>query len=283
MRLWPAVVAAVALPATSWLAVSSAYAVPQRPGAERPAPSPLNDHFSLRSSFFTASPSTQVRLDSSDGTTQGDLLSGENDFGLDGRIDQIRMELQFRMGKAQRNKVRVDYFKTDRFGDTIFNRTVAFGDGTFNVNERVVSSVDLRMLSFTDTYALLRNDVFELAFGIGIHALDADVQGNVPARQQQDEASGAGAFPTFAMDTMWTVTPRIAITARGQYFSTSTGGFAGLLSDYHGDVQFRWKPNIAFGLGYSATKIALDVQKADFPGRFAVSARGPEAFVRLSF
>jgi hypothetical protein len=282
MRSWPAVVAAIALPATSWFAASSAFAVPQRPGTERPAPSPLTDHFALRGSFFTASPDTKIRLDSSAGTT-GDLLSGENDFALDDRIDQGRIELMFRMGKTQRNKLRVDYFKTDRYGDTQFNRTVAFGDNTFNVNERVVSSLDIRMLSFTDTYALLRNKEFELSFGLGIHVLDADVRGEVPARQVREEASGAGAFPTFALDTMWTVTPRIAITGRGQYFSTSTGSFSGLLSDYHGDVQFRWRPNMAFGLGYSATKIALDVQKSDFPGRFAISARGPEAFVRVSF
>ena len=282
MRSWPAVVAAIALPATSWFAASSAYAVPQRPGTERPAPSPLTDHFSLRGSFFTASPDTQVRLDDPDGTT-GDLLSGEDDFALDDRIDQIRGEFQFRMGKTQRNKLRVDYFKSDRYGDTVFNRTVAFGDGTFNANDRVVSSVDLRMLSFTDTYALLRNDVYELSVGLGIHALDADIRGDVPARQRREEASGAGAFPTIALDGTWIVTPRIAVTARGQYFSASSGEFSGLLSDYHGDVQFRWRPNLSFGLGYSATKIALDVDKADFPGRFAISARGPEAFVRVSF
>jgi hypothetical protein len=282
MRSWPAVVAAIALPATSWFAASNALAVPQRPGTERPAPSPLTDHFSLRASFFTAAPKTQIRLDSSAATT-GDLLSGENDFALDDRIDQIRVESTLRMGKSQRNKLRVDYFKVSRDGNTLFNRTVAFGNSTFNLNDQVVSSLDFRMLSFTDTYALLRNDEFELSFGIGIHTLEVDAQGAVPARSVMEEASGAGASPTFAVDSMWTVTPRIAITARGQYFSVSTGSFAGLLSDYHGDVQFRWKPNVALGLGFSATRIALDVQKANFPGRFSLSARGPEAFVRVSF
>jgi len=282
MRSWAAVVAAVALPAASGFAASNAYALPVRPGTERPVPSPLTDHFAFRGSFFTASPDTQIRLDASNGTT-GTVVSGEDDFALDDHIDQGRIELTFHVGKTQRNKLRVDYFKTSRYGDTVLNRTLNFGDGPFNVNERVVSSIDLRMLSFTDTYALFRSERFETSFGLGIHVLDADARGQVPARQRNEEASGAGAFPTFALDSTYLITPRLALTGRAQYFSTTAGDFSGLLSDFHGDVQFRWRPNMAFGLGYSATKISLDVQKDDFPGRFALTARGPEAFVRVSF
>jgi hypothetical protein len=210
-------------------------------------------------------------------------LSAEDDFGQDDSIQQGRMELTFRMGRGQRNKLRVDYFKLDRFGDTILARTINFGDGPFNVNERITSSVDWRMLGFTDTYSLFKAETFEVAFGLGIHAIQAELRGEVPARLRREDATGAGAFPTFAVDSSWLVTPRISISARGQYFSTTVGDFKGLLSDYHGDVQFRWRPNLSFGLGYTAIKASLDVQKQDFPGRFAISARGPEAFVRVSF
>jgi hypothetical protein len=281
MRSWPALLAVLALPA-SLLAGSNALAVPVRPGEARPTPSPLSDRFSLRGSFFTSNPDTQVRLDANDGTP-GTPLTAEDDFGQDDSIQQGRMELIFRMGKRQRNKLRVDYFKLDRYGDTILQRTLNFGNGPFNANERVTSSVDWRMLGFTDTYSLFKNEQFELGFGLGIYALQAELRGEVPARARREEATGAGVFPTFAIDSTYLITPRISVSGRAQYFSTTVGDFRGLLSDFHGDVQFRWRPNFAFGLGYTAIKASLDVNTQDFPGRFAITARGPEAFVRVSF
>jgi hypothetical protein len=284
MRSWPALLAAVALPAGSMLVGSNAFAVPVRPTEARPNPSPITDRFALRGSFFTSKPDTQIRLDSSGGT-QGTQFTAEDDFGLDDDIQQGRIELIFRMGRSQRNKLRVDYFKMDRFAVATLNRTINFGDGPFNAGEGIASSIDYRAFGFTDTYSLFKAETFEVGFGLGIYALQAELRGEVvqPPRQRREEATGAGAFPTFAMDTTWLVTPRISISARGQYFSTTVGDFRGLMSDYHGDVQFRWRPNLAFGLGYTALKTSLDVQEADFPGRFAITVRGPEAFVRASF
>jgi hypothetical protein len=41
---------------------------------------------------------------------------GEEDLGLDDQIEQARMEFDVRM--SERNHLRIDYFKLNRFGDT---------------------------------------------------------------------------------------------------------------------------------------------------------------------
>ena len=48
-------------------------------------------------------------------------------------------------------------------------------------------------------------------------------------------------------------------------------------------MQFRWRPNFAFGLGYSRMRIDLDVHDDDEPFLFDLECKGPEAFFRASF
>ena len=57
----------------------------------------------------------------------------------------------------------------------------------------------------------------------------------------------------------------------------------GSLSDYHGDLQFRWRPNLAFGLGYQSTQARLEVRNDNPNGIMKLDTRGPELFVRASF
>src|SRR5690606_10013430 len=118
----------------------------------------------------------------------------------------------------------------------------------------------------------------------GVHILEMEAQGEIQARDRREEASGVGAFPTVAVDATWQISEQFAVTARGQYFSASVEDIEGSLGDYHMDVQYRWRPNLAFGLGYSLLRAKLDViEDDDFPGRLVLRARGPELFVRASF
>ena len=58
--------------------------------------------------------------------------------------------------------------------------------------------------------------------------------------------------------------------------------FEGSLGEYHGDFQYRWKPNFSVGAGYTWMKSSLDVNDATFPGAFRLNVRGPEAFFKVS-
>lgn len=271
----------------AWLALLStalcahgALAAPAAPGrGERPIASPVWDRFYLRGSYFTASVATDLRLDPDVGL--GTPLTAEDDLGLDERIDQGRLELMFRL--RERNRLRVDYFKLDRYGDQLLARQIVFGDRTFEVNDRVQSTLDWRMLGFTYTYSVLRRERFEVGAGLGIHLLEAEARGEVPARFLREETSGVGAFPTVALDAAWRVSRRFSLTARGQYFSASVDDFDGSLGDYHLDLQYRWRPNFAVGLGYTVIRAELEVTDTGSPGRVSLDTQGPELFFRVSF
>lgn len=244
--------------------------------------SPVSDLFFVRGTYFQGTVETLVRVDSTGATEpDGTLLSGEDDLGLDDVVDQARMEFDVRMG--ERNHVRIDYFKLDRFAETQLPRDIEFGDFSFDEGDTFRTTLDWRMLSLTYTYSLFRSERFEAGAGLGLHIIEARAVGTEPGTLNREQDSEAGIFPTIAVNGAFRISKRWAVTARAQSFSANQDGFDGTLSDYHADVQYRWRKNFAVGLGYSQIKIDLNVIDADQPLLFNMQTSGPEIFFRASF
>jgi len=242
--------------------------------------SPISDHFYLRGSYFPASVTTELRLDPTP-TTQGTMLSGEDDLGLDDKVDQGRMEFDIRM--KDRAHVRIDYFKLNRFSQQPLPRTIIFGDFIFDEGTVFRSKLDWRVLTTTFTYSFFKSERFEGGLGLGIHLIEAQAEGGEPGTLNREEASEVGIFPTIAANLAFRISRRWSVTARGQQFSASPEDFDGKMSDYHADVQFRLHPNFAIGLGYTMLETNLEVFDEDQPLLFNLETAGPEIFFRASF
>lgn len=242
--------------------------------------SPITDRFALRAGYFRGSVDTAARLDAAAGR-RGTPFSAEADLGLDDRVDQGRIELVFRL--RERHRLRADYVKVNRHARRALPRTLDFGDETFLAGEQVTASFDWRMLGFTYYGSVLRRERVEIGAGLGVHLIEARAYGEAPARFAREDASGVAPFPTIALDGTWRVTERVSLSGRGQWLQASVDEFDGALGDYHLDVQYRWRPNLAFGVGYGIMRARLDVQDADFPGRLDLDVRGPGLFFRASF
>jgi hypothetical protein len=242
--------------------------------------SPINDRFALRGGYYQPSIEMPLRYDASP-TDPGTTISAEDTLGMDDVLNQGAMEMMIRLTPRQR--LRVNYLKIDRTGDVVLDEAVDFGDDTFLPGDRVESSMDLRLLELTYNYSIFRHERWELALGLGLHLLEAKGEAEVTARFVGDEFSVSGAFPSLAIDATYLITERFSLNARAQYLGGNVGDTDGSYANYHADVQFRAWPNLAFGLGYTSYLLRVDSAEDDFSGRFVLKARGPEAFVRVSF
>ena len=286
MRNWLAVAAVI-------LGVPTAPAFADRdhdPNSGAPLPphrhetaSPITDHFYIRGTFYDPQVRTHLRVDPSQAApgVSGTPVNGENDLGLPDRLRQGRVEFMFRL--RERSKVRVDYFEADRSGSKVLANDVVFGNQTFAAGQLTQTSLDWRQFDITYTYSLVRNDRFEVGTGVGIYFLQVDAIGQVPARNQRQEVTAATPFPALPLDLTWRISSRWAATVRGAYLKATLSGFRGWYADSHEDIQYRWNPNLAIGLGYAAIRTSLTRRGGSFPGAFAMSISGPEAFVRFSF
>lgn len=243
--------------------------------------SPVSDHFAFRLSYFQPTVTTDIRLDPTNQIDDGTPLSAEDDLGLDDELNQFRAEFDLRMGK--RHHLRADFFKLSRFSQQPLPRDITFGDFTFDAGDTFRTKLDWRVLSLTYTYQFLKFERFEAGAGLGVHVIQAQAEGGEPGTLNRERDTEVGIFPTIAANAAFRISKRWSVTARGQSFSASPEGFDGKMSDYHVDLQYRWRENFAIGLGWSKLESNLEVTDADQPLQFDLDTTGPELFVRASF
>ena len=213
--------------------------------------SPINDHFWVRGTYFQGDVTTVMRIDSTGAITpDGTVLSGEDDLGLDDVVNQGRMEFNLRMG--ERNNVRIDYFKLDRFSEVILTDPISFSDFDFDAGDRFRTELDWSTLSFTYTYSAIKNDRIEWGLGLGAYIFDFRAEGGEPGTLNNKEDTEAGIFPASSTFLTWRISRRWSFYARHSQLKLIGDETAdGKFQDSHADIQFRWRPNLAFGLGYS--------------------------------
>lgn len=283
MRIWLALAAAVL--ATH---AQHAYAdrdkqsgAPLRPGPAEKS-SPIRDRFYALAAYYPAVVHTTVREDPTNAPgAVGTTVNGERDLGLASRLRQGRVEFMFRL--RERNKLRVEYFESQRTANQALANNIVFGNQTFNAGEIVQSEFDWRSFGLTYTYSLYRSDRFEVGTGLGLYFLQAEARGSIPATGQVQDESAADPFPTIPLDLTWAISRRFAATARANYLKAKLGGVDGSYSDVHGDLQYRWNPYFSLGVGYTDMRISLSRSSGSSPGVVSMSFRGPEAFFRVSF
>jgi hypothetical protein len=244
-------------------------------------PSPIADHFAIRGSYVRAKVSTDARVDDTAAHLVGTPFSGERDLGLPDSSSQGRAEFLFRL--RDRARLRVSAFDLSRKGTVQLQRTLRYGDQTYNINDRVTSEFNWRGFDFTGTYSFLRNDRLELGAGLGLHVLQIDTVATVPARAMRESFDGSGPFPTVAFDGTWRLTRRFALTARVQGLDVKVNSISARLVDWNAGVQFRWFANLAVGLGYQSNYAHVDLPNENPGGSVRFDVSGPEVFLRASF
>jgi hypothetical protein len=243
-------------------------------------PSPITDRFAIKGIYFQPGVDTVLRYDSTTGVP-GTEFSAEDTLGLDDSLNQGSIEMWLRM--AERHRLRVNYYKMTRSANEVIDQVLRFGDSVFLPGERVVSSMDLRSLGLMYTYSLLRREKVEIGLGLGLQLLQVEGAAEVPARFVGEDFDVAGPMATVGVDGTWRFTNRFSANASVQYLQGNIDEVDGLYGSYHLDVQYRWRPNFSFGLGYSQTRMKVDSTDPDFAGLFDLKYSGPEAFVRVSF
>jgi len=179
--------------------------------------------------------------------------------------------------------LRVDFLDVRRNGLAVLDRTIQFGDQTFQLAQTLQSTIDWRQMDITYTYSFLRGERYELGAGLGVHLLEAQAIAQVPGTPQRVDYSEAGPFATVALDGTYLLSSRWSLNARAQYMRLTVNSFTGMLEDFHGDVQYRWRRNLAFGVSYEYSEPEVDVSNRDPSGLIRLIFSGPQLFVRVSY
>jgi hypothetical protein len=251
---------------------------------EFPAPppnaTPITDHFALSGIYFLGHASTAGLITPANGLG-GTPFSAENYLGLTDEVYQPRIEIMFRL--EERGRLRVDFFDLRRNADVDVASNVQYGSLNFVTGDQVQSMFSWRQMDLTYTYSFLRTERFELGAGAGLSLIEAEALAQIPGTPSRADFTGATAFGTLALDGTWVISRFWSLNARGQYLNLSTGSDSGTLGEYHADLQYRWRRNLAFGIGYERYVAELNVRNQNPEGALHLTIRGPEVFFRVSY
>jgi hypothetical protein len=284
MRIWPATAISLsAILSTAALADIDPLSGAPLPPRKEEIPSPITDHFYAEAGAYFATAKTHLRLDPNNAGpgVYGTPLDAEQQLGLPEDLTQGTAEFMFRLG--ERNKVRLDYFEADRSGTAILANDVVFGNQVFAAGDKVQSTLDWRMFGLIYTYSFIRTDRFEIGTGVGVYFVQALAQGIDVTQSTSNTQSAADPFPTLPLDYTWRISRRWAFTGHVDYLKAALSQFHGWLASSHEDVQYRWNPNFAVGLGYTSMRTSYNRSTGSFTGEAYLSFNGPEAFIRFSF
>jgi hypothetical protein len=174
----------------------------------------------------------------------------------------------------------------DRTGNTtLTGAPILFRDVILQTGDPVQATLNLRTLGISYEYSFIHRQNFELAATVGINDTDISAQARVSTstRHVNQSEDQAGPFPTIGLDATYVVSKRFYFDGRAQYFKVAVDHIDGSLGLYEVDALYRFRPNVSFALGYTATKVDLDSRKPSNSGYFDLSSKGPEFFVRVAF
>jgi len=266
------------LAAVLLLAASAALA---KPPPEQPD-NLLNDQLTLQAALVESSNHTTIRYDSSAGTP-GTVVDGENDLGLPSRKLIGHAELMFRMKTRHRVHIGNYFLPLDRHATTTLDKTINFGDTTYNVNDVVSSELNMRLLEITYSYSFIKNDRAEVGASLGLDVVGFEAAATVAARLRTEREDHSVPAPVGGLDGTVRLSSRWYAEARAQYLKVNTHDVSGTLETFQANVLYRLSPNVTFGLGYSGFKVDVDSFKVGESGLFQLRSAGPQLLARVGF
>ena len=262
------------------LIAASAPFIAAHVGAAENYASPIDDRFRLTAGALLASTATTLRLDGAI-PNSGTLINAEDDLGLADKNTLADVEIM--IGMRERHRVRLNYFKLDRDAAQPLARQLLIRGDTYNVNDFVESSFDVRMLSLTYSYSFLHKPRIDLAGSFGLNVLEFHARALLRARSLDQSEDEAGPFPTIGLDVLVPLSTRFYVEARAEYLKVSIQDFDGSAENLHAGFVYRWRENLAFGIGYRKFDINATSNSVGDTGKFELNNSGAQAFVRMSF
>lgn len=242
----------------------------------------LNDSLTLQAGLVRSSNSTTLRYDSSTGTP-GTEVNAEQDLGLPTHKTIGRAELMFRMRQRHRIRIGNYYLPLDRQATTTLQKTINFGDTTYNVGEVVQSELKVRMLAINYTYSFVKNDRVEIGASLGFDVVGFEAAATVAARLRTERKDESAPAPLLGLDGTGRLSSRWYLEGRVQYVKLDVHEVKGTMGTLDANALYRLNPNVTFGFGYSGFKVNVDINQATQGGLFHLRSVGPQLFARVGF
>lgn len=244
---------------------------------------PLTNRLSGSFGTFLLTTDTQIRIDGETG--QGTQFDAERDLGLDD-ADRFRFDGYWRF--ANRHKLRVMYFDTNRSATRVISRDLQLGDTVFPVNAEISANHETKVAKLSYEYAFLRRENYELAASLGVHNLQFDLtvqtqRGGAEQALIERRADANGPLPVVGLNGVYRFNEQFYLEGMAQYFKINLDPYDGRLEDY--TLSVVWMPfsHVGIGAGYNHFVTRVGVDADQFTGDLRWRYGGARIFLVATF
>lgn len=261
------ILAAVAAAAAS---VPAVHADEHDGASERP-------RFEFTGGIYRLSVGSTFRLDDSTGTIGTELTS--SGLGLPDSKTLFHGVAQMNLG--QRHAIRLGTFGLSRRGQTTLSGSIDFGDETFPINTTIETDADTTVTYLSYRYTFLQRTKHVASASFGIHVTEwgtriRDING--PQREAEDVLAP---LPMFGVQYDYRFGSGWTAGGSFEFFSISTGGVDGDLTNYELHIERAFGDRWAIGLSYTAFDVAITADGDNLNAALEYDYDGPLLYARV--
>jgi hypothetical protein len=256
-----------------------------------PAQALLEERFVIHVGAFMLNTNVRANLNGQSGTNPD--IDFDKDFGQSNDAARVRADVLWRITPG--HNLRFMYFNNAVDRSSVIDRSISWGNATYEVGARVDLSHELEIFELAYEYAFLRRPDYELAASLGVHVTNTTVQlsgianvtrpdGSVDSAAATTRSSSLPApLPVIGLRGGWVIAPNWYLEGLVQYFRANVAGYDGYWSDIRVGTTWMYNRHVGIGLGYNRFASSLKVDRDNFNGRLRTGYSGLQAYLTFVF
>ena len=231
---------------------------------------------------FITNRNTDARVDSSSGGS-GSNVDLENDLGLESSTSVGRFSGYVWLSKRQR--IDASYFDLSRPASRKIDKTINWGDQTFNINTVLSTENHLTITKVDYTFSFLNKDKGWLGINGGLYVMNTSFSLSEPSLGKFETSSLTAPLPVLGLRGEYAFAEHWNLRGATQWFGITTNDVSGHLTDTYAGVDYGFgKHNRMFvGLAYDTVKLRIDTKKTNLSGSLDWGYDGWLAYFKMDF
>lgn len=210
----------------------------------------------------------------------------DGDFGLQKSDEIFSLDFGWRFGEKW--QFEGQYFAASGELGVALEEDVTWGDIVFQAGSGVRAGQDFTLIRAFFARHFESSDQHEFGIGAGLHWLEfgAFIQGDITTGTgdvafRRESVSADAPLPNIGAWYRRSLSPKLALTTRIDWFSASIDEYDGTLLNASVGLNYQVFEYFGFGLNYNVFDLDVDVEKSNWNGNANISYKGPYAY--LSF
>lgn len=204
-------------------------------------------------------------------------------FDLDRRHETFEIDLQWRFGEKW--SLTAQHFRASGGRSEILEEDLEWNGVVFARGSTADASTRFALYRLFFGRSLATIDRVDFGIGAGLHWLEigAAIEGNIFINNNillsREAVKASSPLPNIGAWYNYSLTPRLALKARADWFSANIDEYDGKLVNLQAALDFAWFRNGGIGLAYNFVELDFNVNNAIWKGTANLTYEGPFAFV----